>query len=188
VADDTVASAFNSVTNHCPEIQMGKDLVWSFDLMVLRVFPDRIVQCRAAVSDYAFNPPVQLDGSTAIPKYNDGTNGNPYARSTCRRRSLGPTKMARRIGAQTGIDGARNPPGSIHIPAQCPPLGRWSRRDSSMTRRAEGRSVKKQVVSPLAACLILIELHEVLRADSASQPSRCAPKPGHSSDPRYLSR
>ncbi len=79
VADDTVASAFNSVTNHCPEIKMGKDLVWSFDLMVLRVFPDRIVQCRVDFSSYAFNPPVQLDGYTAMPKYNDGTNGYPYA-------------------------------------------------------------------------------------------------------------
>lgn len=59
---------------------MGSDLVWSFDLMVLRVFPDRIEQRRAVVSDYCFNPPVQLStNATIIPKYNDGTNGNPYA-------------------------------------------------------------------------------------------------------------
>jgi ribonuclease Z len=81
VADDTVASAFDSVANHCPEIQMGRDIVWSFDLMVLRVFPGgRIEQRRMAVSDYSFNPPVQLDGATCTPKYNDGKGaGDPYA-------------------------------------------------------------------------------------------------------------
>ncbi len=80
VADDTVASAYMSVTNHCPIVVMGRDIVWSFDLMVLRVFPDRIVQCRAAVSDYSFNPPVQLPGGLLPPKYNDGNgNGDPYA-------------------------------------------------------------------------------------------------------------
>lgn len=79
VADDTVASAFQSVTNHCPSIQMGKDIVWSFDLMVLRVFPDRIQQCRAVVSDFAFNPPVQLNGGTKLPKYNNGSSGDAYA-------------------------------------------------------------------------------------------------------------
>jgi ribonuclease Z len=79
VADDTVASAYDSVRAHCPSIVMGTHIVWSFDLMVLRVFPDRIVQCRATVSDYAFNPPLQLPGGMMIPKYNDGTNGNPYA-------------------------------------------------------------------------------------------------------------
>lgn len=81
VADDTVASAFQSVTNHCPEIAMGRDLVWSFDLMVLRVFPGgRIEQRRAAVSDYSFNPPVQMPGGLMTPKYNDGNGkGDPYA-------------------------------------------------------------------------------------------------------------
>ena len=69
-----------SVTNHCPTVQMGRDLVWSFDLMALRVFPDRIEQRRLAVSDYSFNPPVQRDGGTCPPKYNDGNgSGNPYA-------------------------------------------------------------------------------------------------------------
>lgn len=79
VADDTVASAFQSVSAHCPGIQMGQDIVWSFDLMVLRVFPDRIEQRRAVVSDYSFNPPVQLSGDTKLPKYNDGAKGDPYA-------------------------------------------------------------------------------------------------------------
>ena len=79
VADDTVGSAFDSVKAHCPDVEMGKDLVWSFDLMVLRVFPDRIVQCRADVSDYAFNPPVQMPTGLIPPKYNDGAgNGDPY--------------------------------------------------------------------------------------------------------------
>ena len=59
----------------------GKDIVWSFDQMVLRVFPDRVVQCRAVVSDYAWNPPVQLPtNGMYAPKYNDGKgNGDPYA-------------------------------------------------------------------------------------------------------------
>ena len=79
-ADDTVASAFDSVKAHCTNIVFGTDITWSFDLMVLRVFPDRIVQCRAAVSDYAFNPLVQLNGGMKTPKYNDGKgNGDPYA-------------------------------------------------------------------------------------------------------------
>lgn len=79
-ADDTVASAFDSVKAHCTNIIFGTDIAWSFDLMVLRVFPDRIEQCRASVSDYAFNPPVQLAGGMKTPKYNDGHgNGDPYA-------------------------------------------------------------------------------------------------------------
>ena len=79
VADDTVASAFDSVKAHCPDVEMGRDIVWSFDLMVLRVFPDRIEQCRADVSDYAFNPPVQMPVGMLPPKYNDGAGkGDPY--------------------------------------------------------------------------------------------------------------
>ena len=80
VADDTVASAFASVQAHCTNIVFGKDIVWSFDLMVLRVFPDRIEQWRADVSDFAWNPQPQLPkGGMYLPKYNDGTNGNPFA-------------------------------------------------------------------------------------------------------------
>ena len=79
VADDTVGSAFDSVKAHCPNVEMGRDIVWSFDLMVLRVFPDRIEQCRADVSDYAFTPPVQIPDGMMTPKYNDGHgNGDPY--------------------------------------------------------------------------------------------------------------
>jgi ribonuclease Z len=79
VDDETVASALQSVQAHT-NVVMGKDLVWSFDLMVLRVFPDRIEQCRADVSAYCFNPPVQMPDGLKTPKYNDGAgHGNPYA-------------------------------------------------------------------------------------------------------------
>lgn len=79
VADDTVGSAFDSVKAHCPDVEMGQDIVWSFDLMVLRVFPDRIEQRRADVSDYAFTPPVQMPVGLVPPKYNDGYgNGDPF--------------------------------------------------------------------------------------------------------------
>ena len=74
-----MGSAFDSVKAHCPGVEMGQDIVWSFDLMVLRVFPDRIVQCRADVSKYCFNPPVQMPVGMMPPKYNDGAgHGNPF--------------------------------------------------------------------------------------------------------------
>ncbi len=76
VADDTVASAFESVRGHCPDLKMGRDIVWSFDLMVLRIFPDRIQQCRADVSKYAFLPPARVPAEMMPPKYHDGA-GNP---------------------------------------------------------------------------------------------------------------
>ena len=81
VADDTVASAFNSVQAHCTNIVFGTNIVWAFDLMVLRVFPDRIEQRRAVVSDFCFNPPVQLPtNGMYAPKYNDGQgHGDPFA-------------------------------------------------------------------------------------------------------------
>ncbi len=79
VADDTVASALASVQAHT-NVVLGTDLVWSFDLMVLRVFPDRIEQCRADVSDYAFTPYPQMPPGMMTPKYNDGYgHGDPYA-------------------------------------------------------------------------------------------------------------
>ncbi len=78
-ADDTVACALNSVQAHCPEIKkIGDRLVWSFDLMVLRVFPDRIEQRRAVVNDFSFNPPIPTAHSDILaPKYHlgdDSTN------------------------------------------------------------------------------------------------------------------
>jgi ribonuclease Z len=81
-ADDTVASAFRSVQSYCTNnpVVFGQNMVWSFDLMVLRVFPDKIQQFRADVSDFAWNPQPQLpSGGMYLPKYNDGTNGNPFA-------------------------------------------------------------------------------------------------------------
>jgi ribonuclease Z len=84
VADDTVASAFNSVQAHCTNIVFGRDIVWSFDLMVIRVFPDRIEQYRADVSDFAWSPVPQqpLGGSGGFypPKYRDANGvGDPFA-------------------------------------------------------------------------------------------------------------
>jgi ribonuclease Z len=80
VADDTVASAFNSVKAHCTNIVFGTNIVWSFDLMVLRVFPDRIEQRRAVVSDYAWNPPTQMPtNGMYAPKYNTNGVGDPFA-------------------------------------------------------------------------------------------------------------
>ncbi|MCX6913115.1 MAG: hypothetical protein NT167_08730, partial [Verrucomicrobia bacterium] len=80
VADDTVASAFNSVQAHCTNIVFGKDIVWSFDQMVLRVFPGRVEQYRAVVSDYAWNPIVQLPtNGMYAPKYSTNGVGDPYA-------------------------------------------------------------------------------------------------------------
>ena len=78
VDDETVASALQSVQAHT-NVVMGEDIAWSFDLMVLRVFPDRIEQCRADVSRYCFNPPVQMPAGMMPPKYNDGVGkGDPY--------------------------------------------------------------------------------------------------------------
>ncbi|HEY5913564.1 MAG TPA: MBL fold metallo-hydrolase [Verrucomicrobiae bacterium] len=74
-ADDTVACALNSVQGHCPEItKVGDQLVWSFDLMVLRVFPDRIEQRRAVVNDFSFNPPIPTSHDDMFaPKYHSDT-------------------------------------------------------------------------------------------------------------------
>jgi ribonuclease Z len=83
VADDTVACALESVKAHCPEIKKeGDKLVWSFDLMVLRVFPDRIEQRRAVVSDYSFNPPIpasSLPTDQLAPKYHtESGDSDPF--------------------------------------------------------------------------------------------------------------
>jgi ribonuclease Z len=84
VSDDTVACAFRSVQAHCPDIKkMGDKLVWSFDTMVLRVFPDKIIQCRAVGNDYAFATPSSVNFSTVqfyAPKYHTLTGGwDPWA-------------------------------------------------------------------------------------------------------------
>ena len=79
-ADDTVACALESVQKHCPEIKKeGDQLVWSFDLMVLRVFPDKIEQRRAVVNNFSFNPPISSTPEDMYaPKYHDEDgSGNP---------------------------------------------------------------------------------------------------------------
>lgn len=98
VADDTVACALNSVKAHVPDITWNKvydpihkNITWSFDLMVIRIFADKdeILQQRAVVNDYGFSPPTrqypnpndpkypdprqQIDPSTEIPANQDGT-------------------------------------------------------------------------------------------------------------------
>jgi ribonuclease Z len=82
VANDTVACALNSVQAHCPDIQqIGPQLTWSFDLMVLRVTREQIVQLRADVSDFGFSPVVRMPSDTMNPpKYHDvDGNPDPYA-------------------------------------------------------------------------------------------------------------
>jgi ribonuclease Z len=71
VSDDTVATALKSVQAHCPDIKkVGDQLVWSFDLMVLRVFPDRVQQCRALVNEFTFSAPASvLYTNLYAPKY-----------------------------------------------------------------------------------------------------------------------
>lgn len=86
VADDTLACALNSVRAHVPDIVWDKvwdpdhkNITWSFDLMVIRVFPpggsptgdevDEIQQLRAEVNDFGFSPPVRLYPDMKDPKY-----------------------------------------------------------------------------------------------------------------------
>ena len=79
-ADDTVACALRSIQQYCPDIQkLGDQIVWSFDLMVLRVLPDRIEQRRAVVNDFSFNPPANVPSDVLAPKYHteNGTS-NPF--------------------------------------------------------------------------------------------------------------
>jgi ribonuclease Z len=92
VSDDTIACALKSVNKHCPDIgtDMSKlaeyPLVWSFDLMVIRVFAGNpkpeILRRRAEVLDYGFSPiahtpPVE---DLKTPKYHTPEGeGDPYA-------------------------------------------------------------------------------------------------------------
>jgi len=84
VANDTVACALKSVKAHCPWVVMDKDegnFVWSYDLMVLRVTKNKILQLRGDVSKAEFsatyNPP---EGEPNKPKYHTIKGaGDPYA-------------------------------------------------------------------------------------------------------------
>jgi len=70
VADDTVDCALKSVQAHCPDIQWGKDFIWSFDLMVIRVTKDAIIQQKGRVPDFGFSPTYQApEGDLNTPKY-----------------------------------------------------------------------------------------------------------------------
>ena len=82
VSDDTVACALRSVQAQCPDIvKVGDKLVWSFDLMVLRVFPDRIQQCRALVNEFTFSTPSTVVYTNLYaPKYHTATGAeDPFA-------------------------------------------------------------------------------------------------------------
>lgn len=100
VSDDTVACALDSVREHVPVYQgPGQDrgrITWSFDLMVISVLPDEIVERRGSVPEIGnvatFQPPPgtrdasgnPLPAAFATPKYHydgatGGIAGNPYA-------------------------------------------------------------------------------------------------------------
>jgi ribonuclease Z len=76
VADDTVACALKSIRQRVPDIAWDKaydpdhkNIVWSFDMMVLRVFPDTIQQCKARANDFSFSPPIRTLEEYDDPKY-----------------------------------------------------------------------------------------------------------------------
>jgi ribonuclease Z len=88
VSDDTVACALESVRAKVPDIgRLGEQISWSFDLMVLRVFADRILQHRAVVDDWSL-----VQNSASIPAadqddpkywaYEIDAQGNPTGRKT----------------------------------------------------------------------------------------------------------
>lgn len=83
--DDTVNCALASVQAHAPTIgRLGERIVWSYDLMVLRVYKDRIVQCRALVDDYsvAGNASALPPEDQADPKYYLLQDGRKVANPT----------------------------------------------------------------------------------------------------------
>jgi len=75
VADDTVACALNSVRAHCPWVVWDaqhpnkSNLIWATDLMVLRVYKDKIYQLKATVPAYAYGPPQDQPQPLNAPKY-----------------------------------------------------------------------------------------------------------------------
>jgi ribonuclease Z len=96
VADDTVSCAMKSVQEHFPNelVYQGNNapppkrnpvrITWAFDLMVINVSKDKIVERQAKVSDFTFSPwenyPEGYSDSMNYPKYDyaDGSE-NPYA-------------------------------------------------------------------------------------------------------------
>lgn len=75
VANDTVACALNSVKAHCPWVVWdpnnpnASNLIWSTDLMVLKVRKGRIEQLIGKVSDYAYGPSTNMPSDQKISKY-----------------------------------------------------------------------------------------------------------------------
>lgn len=72
VADDTVKCALNSVQAHFPVggyPVFGKDIIWSTDLMVLKVKKNEITQMMGQVSRYTFGAPLNVPSPLAPPKY-----------------------------------------------------------------------------------------------------------------------
>jgi ribonuclease Z len=70
VSDDTVACALKSVQGHVADIgRLGEQITWSFDLMVLRVYKDKILQHRAVVSDFSLGTFGAVVPDQAPPKY-----------------------------------------------------------------------------------------------------------------------
>ncbi len=72
-ANDTVACALNSVKAHFDPKggfpQLGRDIIWATDLMVLSVKKSGITQLMGDVSDYTFTPPSNTYSPLADPKY-----------------------------------------------------------------------------------------------------------------------
>ena len=66
VADDTISCALRSVQAHCPDVIWDRknpnrsNLIWAFDLMVIKVTKDQITQLGAVVSDFGFSPTILL--------------------------------------------------------------------------------------------------------------------------------
>ena len=56
-------------------------MTWSSDCMVVRVFPDRIEQRRAKISDYTYYPSPAYSFYDPLPPKYHGTNGlgDPFA-------------------------------------------------------------------------------------------------------------
>ncbi len=90
VANDTVGCAMKSVRRHFHDekVHQGNDapadavrITWSFDLMVITVSKENIVEQRGYVSDFGFTPMVNLPSTKAFPpKYHDADgNGDPFA-------------------------------------------------------------------------------------------------------------
>lgn len=69
VADDTVACALKSVKAHCPWVELGTNMIWSFDLMTLSVRPREIGVRRLRVNDFGWSPVPRVEGTPLPPKY-----------------------------------------------------------------------------------------------------------------------